>query len=405
MKSTWRFTFKAMTWAMLLLAVYAMAARAQDSGKNNQPAGKKGVVQPAAIAPAVTGSGTTGQIPKWVGLPGTSVIGDSGITEDKFGNVGIGTTTPASKLTVQGMIQTTLGGLKFPDGTVQTTAATNGLASIVHDTTLAGSGTQASPLTVAFPFYQQYDGLGTGFHIYSPSAIAIDGVSHDFSGVHGSSIDGSGVEGYSLYGGGVVGISQQGIAIHAYGSLAAPAGKFEGNVQVIGNLSASGQKNFKIDHPLDPENKYLVHASIESSEVLNVYSGNATLDDAGEATVQLPGWFETLNKDFRYALTAIGKPGPGLYVAEEVAHNQFKIGGGTPGARVSWQVTGQRNDAYMQKHPLQVEVEKSEAERGFYLHPELYNQPEERGIEWAQRPEQMRRIKEMRQQKSPLNNR
>ncbi|HJQ25345.1 MAG TPA: hypothetical protein VKA60_15605 [Blastocatellia bacterium] len=401
MKSTWRFTLKAMTWAMLLLVVYAMAAHAQDSSKNNQPAGKKtGVVQPAAIAPAVTGSGTTGQITKWVGMPGTSVIGDSGITEDKLGNVGIGITAPTAKLSVAGMIQTTLGGLKFPDGTVQTTAATNGMAAVVHDTTLTGSGTQASPLTVAFPFYSQYNGLGTGFHLYSPTAIAIDGVSEDFQGVHGASINGSGVEGFSFYAGGVVGISNQGIAIHAYGSLAAPAGKFEGNVQVIGNLSASGQKNFKIDHPLDPENKYLVHASIESSEVLNVYSGNATLDADGEATVQLPDWFETLNKDFRYALTAIGKPGPGLYVAEEVTHHQFKIAGGTPGARVSWQVTGQRNDAYMQKHPLQVEVEKSEAERGFYLHPELYNQPEERGVEWAQRPEQMRRIKEMRQPKA-----
>lgn len=39
------------------------------------------------------------------------------------GNVGIGTTAPAEKLTVAGTIESTSGGVKFPDGTVQTTAA------------------------------------------------------------------------------------------------------------------------------------------------------------------------------------------------------------------------------------------------------------------------------------------
>jgi hypothetical protein len=39
------------------------------------------------------------------------------------GHVGIGTTTPGSPLTVAGGIEMTSGGLKFPDGTIQTTAA------------------------------------------------------------------------------------------------------------------------------------------------------------------------------------------------------------------------------------------------------------------------------------------
>ncbi|KAA0003868.1 MAG: hypothetical protein FE048_00680 [Thermoplasmata archaeon] len=42
------------------------------------------------------------------------------------GNVGIGTTNPNSKLEVNGVIHSTTGGFKFPDGTVQTTAVIGG---------------------------------------------------------------------------------------------------------------------------------------------------------------------------------------------------------------------------------------------------------------------------------------
>jgi hypothetical protein len=42
------------------------------------------------------------------------------------GNVGIGTMSPNSKLEVNGIIHSTTGGFKFPDGTVQTTAITGG---------------------------------------------------------------------------------------------------------------------------------------------------------------------------------------------------------------------------------------------------------------------------------------
>jgi hypothetical protein len=148
-----------------------------------------------------------------------------------------------------------------------------------------------------------------------------------------------------------------------------------GNVSVYGTFSATGTKNFRIDHPLDPANKYLFHASVESSEVLNLYSGNAVLDASGEAVVQLPDWFEVINKDFRYQLTSIGAPGRDLYVAEEVSGGHFKIAGGRPGGKVSWQVSGVRNDAWEKAHPMQVEADKG-AERGHYLTPELYGAAE-----------------------------
>jgi hypothetical protein len=131
---------------------------------------------------------------------------------------------------------------------------------------------------------------------------------------------------------------------------------------------------------------------------MNLYTGKITLDANGEAVVQMPDWFEALNKDFRYSLTPIGAPGPNLYIAEEVSGNRFKIAGGTAGMKVSWQVTGVRQDAYMRAHPMKVEVEKSENERGHYLRPELFDQPEEKSIEWARHSELMKRMKEQREQ-------
>src|SRR5262249_2043164 len=99
----------------------------------------------------VFGGGTLGRLTKWVGFSSNSFIGDSTIFEDKLGNVGIGTDAPESRLTVVGTIETTVGGLKFPDGSLQTTAAVTGLQSIAHDDTLKGDGTGGSPLKVAVP--------------------------------------------------------------------------------------------------------------------------------------------------------------------------------------------------------------------------------------------------------------
>jgi len=49
---------------------------------------------------------------------------------DNTGNVGIGTTTPAYPLSVNGVVQSMTGGFKFPDGSTQTTAATGGGAGV-----------------------------------------------------------------------------------------------------------------------------------------------------------------------------------------------------------------------------------------------------------------------------------
>ena len=159
------------------------------------------------------------------------------------------------------------------------------------------------------------------------------------------------------------------------------AGYFAGNVQINGNSSATGTKAFKIDHPLDPGQKYLLHYSIESNEVLNVYSGNISTGANGLATVQLPAYFESVNKDFRYQLTVLGTFAQAI-VKEEMAANKFVIETSQPNVKVSWQITAVRNDKYMAAHPALAEVDKEAENKGMYLQPAEWNQPAEKGINY-----------------------
>jgi trimeric autotransporter adhesin len=157
-------------------------------------------------------------------------------------------------------------------------------------------------------------------------------------------------------------------------------GNFLNNVTMGGNLNVTGTLTkgagtFKIDHPLDPGNKYLSHSFVESPDMMNIYNGVTALDDEGTAWITLPDYFEALNRDFRYQLTSIGKSQPELYIAEEISGNRFKVAGGKPGGKVSWQVTGIRQDAYANAHRVQVEETKRGEEAGRYLHPELFGAP------------------------------
>ena len=198
----------------------------------------------------------------------------------------------------------------------------------------------------------------------STSGVGVSGVSDTNDGVRGTSDTSAGVRGISTSGVGVVGVSQD-----------REGGFFAGGITVI-----RGPKKFQIDHPLDPENKYLEHTCVESSEMKNVYDGVARLDEDGSAWVDLPEWFEALNGDFRYQLTAVGGAAPNLHVAEEVSENRFKIGGGQEGIKVCWQLTGTRKDPWAAANPFEVEQEKPEEQRGRYLDPSLYDAPEEQRV-------------------------
>jgi len=224
------------------------------------------------------------------------------------------------------------------------------------------------------------DWAGTG--INAQGGDSISGCNVCFGGAGGIFTGGLGQtpgDAVDAYGGG-------GAGIYASGAV---AGEFAGNVNIGGNLSKSGG-SFKIDHPLDPANKYLYHSFVESPDMKNVYDGIIVTDGGGHATVVLPDWFEALNSDFRYQLTVIGQFAHAI-VASEVNNNAFAIRTDKPNVKVSWQVTGIRQDAWAKAHRIPVEAEKDKADQGHYLHPELFDHAGEPGITELHHPRPKKR--------------
>ena len=269
------------------------------------------------------------------------------------------------------------------------------------------------------------DGAGgafTGYHgaygkaTNSSSGVGIIGVGNNQSTYHtNSSGSGGAFTGYhgsfsysttSSNGTGVIGIGNNGsYYLLANGSGGAFTGSLTGvagwstssggygvygksmvggyGVFSSGNFGASGTKSFVIDHPLDPENKILKHYSIESPEVLNMYRGNVILGEEGEAIIILPNYFWSININFSYILTAIGKAAPNIHIKDEINEDgKFTISGGETGQKISWVVYAERNDPYMKLTPnaREVVVDKTGLEKNKYIAPELYNQPENKSI-------------------------
>lgn len=107
------------------------------------------------------------------------------INNTNTGNVLIGTTAGTSKLTVNGTIESTTGGIKFPDDTVQTTAATNSVifsASAAVDFGSIGAGVEAiGTFTVVNQAFQLSDVV-----IVTPQADLPGGMSISYARVHSS---------------------------------------------------------------------------------------------------------------------------------------------------------------------------------------------------------------------------
>jgi hypothetical protein len=210
--------------------------------------------------------------------------------------------------------------------------------------------------------------LGSG-----TTGVQGNGTAYGFYGGGATGIFGSGTTGVSGNGS-MYGVYGSSSAYGVVGSGTSYGGYFFGSVHVQGNLSKSGG-TFLIDHPQDPANRTLAHAFVEAPEMLNVYSGTATLDARGRATIRLPRYFDALNSDFRYQLTALDAAAPGIHVAKRIERNRFVIAGGVAGQDVSWMVTGVRADAWAKANPVRVERRKRRKDRGKYLNPEVHGQP------------------------------
>ncbi len=206
---------------------------------------------------------------------------------------------------------------------------------------------------------------GVGYNAVSGSAVNNGG-----NAVVGDAEDSTGGTPYGVYG-----INTDG---HGY------AGYFNGSVHVSGTFS-NAVSALKIDHPQDPSGKYLVHASVESDQMMNVYRGHVTLDAQGKASVTMPSWFEALNEDFDYQLTCVGGYAP-VYISQEVTGGRFAIAGGKPGLKVCWMVTGVRHDAFARVHPLVVEQEKPDNAKGTSLAPEAFGQPQSKSESYSHIP-------------------
>jgi len=289
---------------------------------------------------------------------------------DNEGNVGIGTTTPSAKLTVEGGTIKATNSLDYSMAIYGVASGDDGVG--VYGWSGSGTGVCGESIFYAGVYGKSISGYGV--RGVSSSADGVCGKSSSAAGVYGKSISGYGVCGESSSAAGVYGWSGSGYA-----------GLFDGDVHVTGNLSKSSG-SFKIDHPLDPEHKFLQHSFVESPDMMNIYNGNIILDENGEALVTLPEWFQSLNKEFRYQLTCVGGFAP-VYIAEKISDNHFKIAGGKPRMEVSWQVTGIRQDPYAVANRIVVETAKAPDEIGRYLHPEAYGLPKEKGIETVHNPE------------------
>jgi hypothetical protein len=264
------------------------------------------------------------------------------------------------------------------------------------------------------PVYQlEVDSSSNGYAgIFTQGGAAPSGSGQNGSdGIdsYGNSGDGAGNGGsggvFSGGGAGASGLTGEGIVVFGGTNECIPicvplnyAGDFQGTIFVKSGSYQPSAVMF-IDHPSDPANKYLMHSSVESSDMKNIYDGNVVTDANGEAVVALPEWFEALNRDFRYQLTTIGQPAQ-AWIASKIANHAFTIKTDKPNVEISWQVTGIRQDAWANAHPVTVEQQKNGRDVGHYIHPELFGAPEESSIEWARHPEMMKKMRDVRQKQS-----
>ncbi|MDC2959272.1 hypothetical protein [Streptomyces gilvifuscus] len=298
---------------------------------------------------------------------GVGVFGQGG----KVGTGVLGTTSAASQPAVQG---------RHEGGGTGVLGATDGSADNLTDPVAAVKGTS----TADAPAVLGISALGAGIVGHQGKAYGF-GVA---AGVVGASVGDTGVYGVGPTGVKGVAVGADATAVLAFGGLQSlgnpQAGSFAGPVDVLGSLQVvGGPKLFVIDHPSDPERRYLQHAAVEAPALKTFYDGTVTLDGDGTARVELPPWFGLLNTDLCYSLTPVGAPAPELHVSQQYDGTAFTVAGGRAGARVCWQVTGVRRDPSALAHPLVVERDKEPENLGRYADPQAYGRPRSDLLAWA----------------------
>ncbi len=272
------------------------------------------------------GGNTTGDLAFYT----RNTSGDATLSErlriTNSGNVGIGTTTPTEKLHINGNVNV--------NGAITSSA----LGTAVNGSAVVGYGVRG----VA--------GIGAG--IYGELTNPANGNAGEFNG-NVLIRDGFAIKNSS--GGGTPNLNDgdNNIWFNWTGS------GFEVWVdasRIVTFNNTGTTKNFIIDHPDYPKEKYLVHTTLEGPENGVYYRGKGKLIN-GEASIQLPAYFNSLTKDgsATVILTAVGKE-PYLLSYDEFDEKSFKVYGTEPTGEFSWEVKAERQDV----NDLLVEPNKSD---------------------------------------------
>lgn len=363
--------------------------------------------------------------------------GDVLISALGTGNVGIGTASPLGRLHVEssgstvvnarnsavsgwstGVVGSTLSSTGigvYGEALATSTSQTNGVLGVTHSTTGNGVAGLALGINGGSGVYgSSYNGTGvygeatnSGYGVFGTSptggvrgeggsvgvtgaadgtGAGVDGVATAPSGLtYGGRFRCFSPDGYGVFGGNFA------LGANVVGVFAYQNNPLSGGYALIsdGNFAVQGgTKAFRIDHPFEPEGKYLLHYCTESPYRQNSYCGNVVTELDGYAWVELPVYFGAINTDIKYQLTVVGSDFAIAIVSRKVDGNRFQIRTNLPHVEVSWRIEAARNDEVVRRIKPRDVVEKIGRERGTYLHPEYFGQPSEKGTYYdALRPD------------------
>lgn len=321
-------------------------------------------------------------------VSGTAIVKGVNTSANGYGLIGEANSLDGTNYGVRGSIQGPAGS-GLHGRADSTTGSTNGVSGTngsssgkgVLGTAYAGTGTTYGG------YFQSQSTSGRGLFAWASSSsgttygLIAQANSNAGIAVYGDATNTAG----ATFGGYFVSRSTGGQAVH--GAATASSGTTYGVVgevnsgsgyglYFLGRLAGSGTKLFRIDHPLDPLNKYLLHYCAEGPEPMNAYSGTITTDEKGYATITLPDYYDSINKDPRIQLTVLDEADSDEFVLVKAVSKPrdgaFRIRSSLPGVQVFWRVDAVRNDAFVRKHGAPVEEVKTGPEKGRYQQPSLY---------------------------------